>query len=152
MVSKKNINKYTNKVSKLNKYIIIIVVVFVAVVVGISLGMSKKDNQNELKKSLQEMGKDFYENFYYGQIGSSLDERTSLLSKFTTVGIKIDLDNLSRYNHNKFKDEINKFKKDKTKEKCNKTSTRVIIYPKFPYGKTDYTIKTELDCGFDDKK
>ena len=32
---------------------------------------------------------------------------------------------------------------------CNTTSTRAIIYPKSPYGRKDYTIKVELDCGFE---
>lgn len=152
MTSKKE-NKDTSKNIKFNKNIIIIaLVVIVAVITGLFLGMGKKDNKKDLEKSLQEMGRTFYENFYYEQVGSSADERTSLLSKFTTVGIKIDLDNLGRYNDNEFKDEISKFKNTKTDKKCNKTNTKVIIYPKSPYGKTDYTIKTELDCGFDDKK
>ena len=29
------------------------------------------------------------------------------------------------------------------------TNTRAIIYPTSPYGKNDYTIKVELDCGFE---
>ena len=96
-----------------------------------------------------EMGRSFYENFYYEQVGSSADERSTLLSKFTDIGIKVDLDNLSRYNNGEFKDEISKFKNKN--EDCNKTNTKVVIYPKSPYGKTDYTVSTELDCGFEEK-
>ncbi len=130
---------------------IVVLVVIIAIVSAILL-LGKKSNETELNKSLEEMGKSFYENFYYEQIGTSSDERSNLLSKFTTVGIKIDLDNLSRYDNGKFKDEISKFVNNKTKEKCNKTNTKVTIYPKSPYGKTDYTVKTELDCGFDKEK
>lgn len=152
MKSKKSISKDINMNFKFNKNIVIIAVVaVVAIVAGLFLGIGKKDNQKDLEKSLQEMSRGFYENFYYEQVGSSADEKASLLSKFTTVGIKIDLDNLSRYNNNEFKDEISKFKNAKTNEKCNKTNTKVIVYPKSPYGKTDYTIKVELDCGFDVK-
>lgn len=142
IVKKKNVNK---------SVVIIIVIVVLAVVVGVALGLGRKSNEKELENSLKEMGKSFYENFYYEQVGSSADERSSLLSKFTTVGIKIDLDNLGRYNDGEFKDEISKFKNSKTNDKCNKTNTKVVIYPKSPYGKTDYTVKAELDCGFEKK-
>jgi len=126
----------------------IIVVVALVAVVSVFL-MKKGDNKKELEKSLEEMGRDFYENFYYDQIGGSADERTSLLSKFTTVGIKIDLDNLGRYNNGEYKEKISEFTNKKTKEKCSRTDTKVIVYPKSPYGKTDYTVETELDCGFE---
>ncbi len=141
------------KDKKVNKNIIIAVVVIVVAIVAalIYMNVSKNNNKKVLETSLTEMGKNFYENFYYEQIGSSSDERSSLLSKFSTIGIKIDLDNLGRYNNGEFKDEISKFQNSKTKEKCNKTNTKVTIYPKSPYGKTDYTIKTKLDCGFDEK-
>lgn len=138
-----------------NKSLIIIIVsvVVVAIIAVIAmLFIDKKDNKKELEKSLTEMGRDFYENFYYDQVGSSADERTSLLSKFTTVGIKVDLDNLGRYNNGELKDQISKFQNKKNKEKCSKTNTRVIIYPKSPYGKTDYTVEIELDCGFEKEK
>ena len=34
---------------------------------------------------------------------------------------------------------------------CNNKTTRAIIYPKSPYGKKDYKVEVELDCGFDKK-
>lgn len=146
-----SINKKNDNNGKIKFVIIAIVVILAAVVIGILVSRGGS-NEKSLESSLKEMGKNFYENFYYEQVGSSADERTSLLSKFTTVGIKVDLDNLGRYNDGEFKEEISKFKNSKTNDKCNKTNTRVVIYPKSPYGKTDYTIKTELDCGFSDKK
>ena len=122
-------------------------------VAGSMFLLNKGDNKKELEKSLEEMGRDFYENFYYDQIGGSADERTSLLSKFTTVGIKIDLDNLGRYNNGEYKDKISEFSNKKTKEKCSKTDTKVVVYPKSPFGKTDYKMEVELECGFEkDKK
>ena len=141
------------KSGKNNKNVIIVaVIVVVAIVVGIILGLGKRSNEKELETSLKEMGKSFYENFYYEQVGSSSEERSSLLSKFSTIGIKIDLDNLSRYNDGEFKKDIEKFVNSKTGEKCSKTNTKVTIYPKSPYGKTDYTVKADLDCGFSKKK
>lgn len=144
------------KEKKSNKNIIIalvgaIIIVALAIVLGM-LFMNKNNNQKELEKSLEEMGRDFYENFYYDQIGGSADERTSLLSKFTTVGIKIDLDNLGRYNNGEYKEKISEFKNKKTKEKCSKTDTKVVVYPKSPFGKTDYKMEIELECGFEKEK
>ena len=140
------------KRKKSNKTVVIIVIaLFIVIAAVLFVVFNKPSNKKELETSLTEMGKSFYENFYYEQIGSSADERSTLLSKFTTIGIKIDLDNLGRYNNGEFSDEIKEFKNNKTDEKCNKTNTKVIIYPKSPYGKTDYKIEVKLDCGFDEK-
>ncbi len=139
---------------KLNKKTLAILVALLIVVILVVLLVvfGKKSNEKELESSLNKMGSSFYENFYYEQIGSSADDRTSLLSKFSTIGIKIDLENLGRYNDGEFKKDIKEFKNSLTGEKCNQTKTKVIIYPKSPYGKTDYKIETELSCGFKDKK
>ena len=139
---------------KLNKKTLAIVaaVLIVVILVVLLVIFGKKSNEKELESSLNKMGSSFYENFYYEQIGSSADDRTSLLSKFSTIGIKIDLENLGRYNDGEFKKDIKEFKNSLTGEKCNQTKTKVIIYPKSPYGKTDYKIETELSCGFKDKK
>lgn len=141
------------KKRKANKKIIILVVLIIIVLVGVGAFMlfGKRSNEKELETSLTEMGRSFYENFYYEQVGSSADEKTSLLSKFTTIGIKVDLENLERYNDGEFSKSIKEFKNNKTNEKCNKTKTKVVIYPKSPYGKTDYKIEAELDCGFEKK-
>ena len=98
------------------------------------------------------MGKDFYENFYYEQVGSTNEERANFLSKYESIGIKINLDNLSRYDNNKNADKLNEFVNKKTNKSCDKVNTKVTIYPKKPYNKTSYKIETQLDCGFSDKK
>ena len=146
--------KSEEKKRRLNSKVLIIIaaMLVIALAVVLFLVFNSKDNKAEIENSLTEMRKSFYENFYYEQIGSSSDERTTLLSKFTTIGIKIDIENLERYNDGEFSKEIKTFKNKKTNKMCNKTKTKVIIYPKSPYGKTDYTIKTELDCGFDSNK
>ena len=139
---------------KLNKktLAIVVAVLIVVILVVLLVVFGKKNNEKELESSLNKMGASFYENFYYEQIGSSADDRTSLLSKFSTIGIKIDLENLGRYNDGEFKKDIKEFKNSLTGEKCNQTKTKVIIYPKSPYGKTFYKIETELSCGFKEKK
>lgn len=134
------------------KIAIIVAAVVIVVAVVVFVLVKGGSNEDKLKSSLTDMGRDFYENFYYEQVGKSSEERTNLLSKFTTVGIKIDLENLERYDSGKFATDIKAFVNNKTKEKCNKTNTKVVIYPKSPYGKTDYTVEAQLDCGFKEKK
>ena len=127
-----------------------IVLIVVLIVVGCFMFLKKGGQEASLSKSLESMGKDFYENFYYTQVGSTDEERADFLSKYETIGIKINLDNLSRYDNNKNSDKINKFVNNKTNKVCDRTNTRVIVYPQKPYNKTSYKIETQLDCGFDE--
>lgn len=125
-----------------------LIVVFI-VVLFLTRGL-RLSQEEKLNKSLTEMGEEFYTEFYYTEISKdkTSTEVSEFLSKFQDVGIKVNLDNLSRYNDNANEDEIANFKNEDGTE-CNKTNTRAIIYPKSPYGKNDYTIKVELDCGFE---
>ncbi len=112
---------------------------------------SKMDfgNKTNLKTSLKEMATDFYENFYYDQIeqlGNGEVDKADYLKEFSTVGIKISLENLEEYDDGKYLSDIAKFVNNKTKEPCNKYNTKATIYPKEPYGKTDYEIEINLEC------
>ena len=143
----------TKPVNKNNGIICIVIgaVLVVALIVAACFMFIKKGGQEaSLSRSLESMGKDFYENFYYEQVGSTDEERADFLSKYESIGIKINLDNLSRYGENKNADEISKFVNQKTKKACDKTNTKVVIYPQKPYNKTSYKIETQLDCGFDE--
>lgn len=146
--------KEMTKEEKRNKMILIcsiaVGLVIVFVVVFCLTTRSNKSLEDELSESLTKMGEEFYTDFYYVEIskGKTATEISDNLSKFKDIGIKINLDNLSRYNDGKNKEEIAKFKNEKGTA-CDMTNTRAIIYPTSPYGKNDYTIKVELDCGFE---
>ena len=130
---------------------IVLLVALASCIIAITVSHSKKEEPKEdLNAILKKLGTDFYEDFYYMNIGSSDEERATKLSRYETIGIKVDLDNLSRYNSEEVKDDIEKFVNEKTNEKCDKNNTKVIIYPKSPYGKTDYEIETKLECGFEE--
>ena len=147
---KKNETKPVNKNNGIICIVIGVVLVVVLIVAACFMFIKKGGQEASLSKSLESMGKDFYENFYYEQVGSTDEERADFLSKYESIGIKINLDNLSRYNENKNADEISKFVNEKTKKACDKTNTKVVIYPQKPYNKTSYKIETQLDCGFDE--
>lgn len=153
-VKKEEVRETISKEEKKKKMIQIcaiavgLIIVFIVVLFltrGIRLSQEEK-----LNKSLTKMGEEFYTEFYYSEISKdkTSTEVSEFLSKFQDVGIKVNLDNLSRYNDNANEDEIANFKNEDGTE-CNKTNTRAVIYPKSPYGKNDYTIKVELDCGFE---
>lgn len=147
---KKNETKTVNTNNGIICIVIGIVLVVAIIVVACFMFIKKGGQEASLSKSLESIGKDFYENFYYEQVGSTDEERANFLSKYESIGIKVNLDNLSRYDNNKNSDEISKFVNQKTKKACDKTNTKVVIYPQKPYNKTSYKIETQLDCGFDE--
>ncbi len=119
----------------------------VALIVFVILPMFNKNNQEELNMELEKLGKDFYENYYVESIPEA--DRETMLVKFENIGIKVNLENLSRYSTDINLDEI--FVNAETDEKCNLEDSKVTIYPKAPYGKTDYTIENTLVCGFEEE-
>lgn len=128
--------------------IIVCLSVLIVLIVGIVLIVLfavPKTGKSKLEAELKEMGKGFYENFYYDLVVGS--NGIDNISKFESIGIKVDLDNLSRQNQEN-KKKIEEDFKNNDKE-CNKENTKVTIYPKNPYGKTDYTMEVQLDCGFE---
>lgn len=115
---------------------ILCLAVIVVIIVIVSLVPDKKAKYEDYMKT---MGKDFYENFYYKQLNGGKADTTSFLSKYSAIGIKVNLDNLGRYTNSN--DDMIKELKD-----CDGEKTRAVIYPQDPYGKTDYKLEVELDC------
>lgn len=126
----------------------VLVAIVALILIIVLLGGKKKDSKgNKLEKRFEELGTVYYEK-YYNLIGE--EQRTAHLSKFTTLGIKVDLENLARTvsdtNGLPSKDEILKEFVNKKGESCN-MSSKIIFYPQEPYGEKDYKIELKLDCG-----
>lgn len=117
-----------------------VVAIAAGVIIALSLGGNKEE---KLSNSLIKMGRDWYENFYYD--GFEESKRADILSRFKDIGIKVDLDNLSRYNTEVNSEIIKEFKPGE-EDGCNATETKIVIKPKDPYGKTDYDIEAVLSC------
>lgn len=145
---------------KLNKNVLIIiasillVVLVVLVVVVVNPFAKKLSQEEEFKKKIETMGAEFYEDLYYKQVETLGDEKADFLKKFETIGIKVDLGNLSRYKGEDSEKILKEFVNKKTNEACDKTKTQAIIYPQAPYDKDSYKIEVNLVCGFekDEKK
>ena len=119
--------------------VLILLVIFIFSVAVVS-------REKMLTKSLTNMATDYYENFYFEQVGISTGvSREEFLANFANIGIKINLENLEVFQEGKYKKEIEKFMKPK-KSKCDKFNTKAIIYPKRPYGKNDYELEVNLEC------
>lgn len=114
--------------------------------------VSGQNQEEKLDKKLVEIGTEFYEEFYYEQIvsGKSEAEVEEFLGRFAEIGIKVDLDNLSRFDEKKYSNLAEIFVNEKDKVACSIHNTRAIIYPQAPYTKTDHKVEAELDCGFED--
>lgn len=136
---------------KPNKKIIMIVsallVVIVVLIVGFIFLTGTMSKEKELKKLLEDMGREFYENQYYEKTKPTDEERREFIKSYSKLGIKINLNNLGRLDGDKLKEFVN----PKTKEACDAEKSKVTIYPTEKYGKKDYKIEVELVCGFDKK-
>jgi hypothetical protein len=128
-----------------------LLVVIIAIILIITLTKPKKTNKEQLTSSLEALGRKYYEEFYYPQVANSDDvaQKKEFLQNFSTIGFRITLDSLLRYNDGLENKDNTEYKNKKKNEDCDKKKTMVIIYPKDEYGAKDYDIKVELVCGFD---
>jgi len=144
-----NIKSFFSRKNVLIIKLSIMAIILLFIIFGFIFNKMNLFAKVDLKESLKEMATDFYENFYYNQVGQLENDevdKTKFLEEFKSVGIKISLKNLEEYDDGKYVEEIAKFVNSKTKKPCNKYNTRATIYPKEPYGKTDYEIEINLEC------
>ena len=139
--------KKENKLPK-KKLIIIaasIVILIVLVILSITVFFNK---ERITTKKVKSMGVDYYTNYLYGALSKDMskEDLNNVLEKYSLVGIKVNLELIEKYDSKKYKEVIKKL--ESKKYKCNKSTTRAVIYPQKPYGKTDYKVEVELDCGF----
>ena len=100
------------------------------------------DNQEittNINSKLRELGSQFYKTYYYNAIGSTDEERANNVKKYVNIGVKVDLENLIRFNSND-QDGLRQYFSN-----YDEKNTKVIIYPKAPYGVKDFIIKIELE-------
>ena len=128
----------------------VIALTIIATSLTVSYAITNQETKEEkkLKTYLQEMGIDFYENFYYEQVGKNEQERKQVLEKFKDIGIKISLSNLEKYNTEANKEKIDAFLNNKEVVDCNKENTKIIIYPEEPYKADNYHFELNLVCEF----
>lgn len=118
--------------------IVIIAIILIILFLCFSSKKTNKVNPETLEKELTDIGSEFYENQYYANLS---EEDKKKLELYNEDGININISNL----------EVvislpEKVAKALESKECNKEKTKMIIYPKSPYGVKDYEIKIELSC------
>jgi len=105
----------------------------------------KYDDKEDYVATFTEMGEEVYTNLYYESISKDYnkEELQNFLSKFKDIGLQFNLVELSKYSE-KNKEVIEKFIRNN--KNCKKEETMLIIYPKDPYGKTDFESALRMDC------
>jgi len=141
---------------KIHKVAFIVLAVVIVASVSIftiasSFANVANSQEKKLTNRLEELGKSFYEDYYYTYSGSTDEERAEKVSKYADTGIKVNLDNLARFNNSDSSTILSEFVNNKTNESCDKENTKVIIYPLDPYSKTSYKLEVVLECGFDEE-
>ena len=134
----------------MKKKVILLVICLILIAICLILIniKSNKTNEKELNNNLEILGKEFYKSYYKTQ-SETQENLEEFLKGFEETGITINLSNLSNVlKDTEHKKLIDSMYNSKTKAYCDYKKTNVTIYPKSPYGVEDYTIKTNLDCGF----
>lgn len=111
-----------------------------------NVGIFNKKTEEEYVEIFTKMGEEMYSEYYYKITaeGKTEEELKEFLEKFKNMGLHFNLVELEKYNDEN-KRVINQFLNQN--KKCKKGETEVIIYPKEPYTKTDFTSDFKMNCG-----
>ena len=135
--------------NKRKKILIIVLLIICLVVLGFLILYFTKDlrisKEEKIVRDLTSMGEEVYTELYYPSISkdSNIKSVENYLKSYEETGLKFSIAELEKYNED-FSEKIEKFKIG-TKQ-CDKKNTMVIIYPKSPYKKTDYTLEIKMQC------
>ncbi len=121
------------------------VIIIVLVVLSITVFFNK---ERIITNKVKKMAYEYYSEYYYDSLkeGRKKEDFERIMDKYSGIGFKISLENISSIDNGKYKEEVESF--GSKNKKCDKLNTRAIIYPEKPYSKKDYRIEVELDCGF----
>lgn len=128
------------KRSNKGKIFAIIALVMLVGVVGFLLVYSL-NGEKRAEKRLNKLAKSFYS--YYYKDNSDKEDKDKIkvfLSKYAASGLTVRLKDMKIYVDTKRVQDYRALKN------CDEEKTKVTIYPKTPYGKDDFTIKTTMSC------
>ena len=90
--------KISSNIKTSKGFLVTIICTIVIGVLFIIPSLSKPSDEETIKNRVNDLGVTFYEDFYYVSAGNGdADKRTETLSKYTSMGIKVSLENLIRY-------------------------------------------------------
>lgn len=121
----------------------IVMIIFAIIIIIIQNVFTPILIKGQLTNRIKEAGEDYYEKYYDSFV---IDGSTIILEDIKDFGMKINLNQLV-INLYDGKDPGYFFNKN-TNKMCNYEKTYVTIYPVSPYGKNNYKVKVNLECGF----
>lgn len=142
--------KLTDRQKKLIIYAIIVILIIGVILLFFVSEKSQEKEKSDTEKAIEyvrELGKDFYEDYYYEQLSDlkeneMIEDIPTFLANFKETGISVSL-NVVIQNHFRTKEAI---KKEIGEYNCDFDDTKVMIYPSDPYEKTSYKIAPILNC------
>ncbi|MBR2589052.1 hypothetical protein IKE84_01800 [Candidatus Saccharibacteria bacterium] len=109
------------------------------------------DPERAAKRELENIAKDYYENYYYDSFTENTpeDELAVALQTYTDYGFPpVYLRQLLLFDNGRHEDSRSYFTGQYF---CNTNHTSVTYIPKPPYGKTDYEAVYKYDCEWNNK-
>lgn len=149
-VVKEEVKEVKKEKEPINKKLIIglaagATIIIVLVILSITVIFNK---ERIITNKVKKMAYEYYSEYYYDSLkeGRKKEDFEKIMDKYSGIGFKISLENISSIDNGKYKEEVESF--GSKNKKCDELNTRAIIYPEKPYSKKDYRIEVELDCGF----
>ena len=132
------------------KYIIVGILISILVIGLVAFVLfnkyRKQKEEDYLYNQLNRVVKEYYKDYYYNTLGNNDDIRKTNAEKFKSVGIKISLNDLSKYKSDN-SEILNKFKNSQTNANCDYDKTIITIYPIDPYGNENIRVDSNIVCG-----
>ena len=133
------------KIFSENKKAIIILIVCIVVSIFFMIAsniMNKKEaNENDVDEALLIMADLYYDSYYKDLSKYDEEQVKKILSNFEEDGIKVTLANFLG-----FIPDLNEEIFFNDKKSCDLHFTNVVIYPKSPYGSSDYRVEVNKSC------
>ena len=125
----------------MKKKIIIAIVILLFIIGGIIILVNSKIGREALsRRDIRKITETFY-NYYYEE--NNYDNNIkNFLRKYINTGLTIKLGDMEAY----IEEKTNGGTSYKSLEKCDRANSKIIIYPKSPFGKIDYELKFDLKC------
>ena len=142
---KKQSNK---KEKKFFRPVTIVAMIFSILLIGFLVflvvnKMTSESPKTKAEKKLSELADKFYEHYYDQKLEETNEEEVkTYIAEFKEIGLTIDLEDLRAYLDSFKIEDYSAF------DKCNKSGTKVTVFPIEPFGKSDFRKSFTLNCKF----
>ncbi|CAM3694554.1 hypothetical protein ERUR111494_07090 [Erysipelothrix urinaevulpis] len=128
------------------KYIYVAAIAFVLVLVTYVYVLLIK--QSSFESSLKNNVENYYSTTYYPTVSNEKkeDEKIEYLGMISSVGLKIEFENLERIKEINKDNLVTDFVKNDKNKQCDFKKSYVILRPQVPFGENDVEVEINLEC------